>query len=136
MTESEQTERLAYLRGRWSVEDVQGFLNTPPDVDPDDRDAVAEWLFELSVSLSLSDAIFIVQRDRSEVREVGENPVEPQDPPPPADGVYVEIAYVPSIRLCPGKMPGVPWERSEAVKNGQLEQWEAYQRLFPQQVAG
>ena len=50
--------------------------------------------------------------------------------------MYVEIAYVPTIRLCPGKMPGVPWDRRNAVENGQLEQWEAFQQLYPQLVDG
>ena len=121
MTESNESEQLAYLKGRWSVEDVRGFLDTPSDVDPGDREAVAEWLFELSVSLSLSDGILILPRE---------------DPPPTDTGVYVEIAYVPTIRLCPGKMPGVPWDRRKAVENGQLEQWEAFQQLYPQLVDG
>ena len=31
MTESSESEQLAYLKGRWSVEDVRGFLDTPSE---------------------------------------------------------------------------------------------------------
>jgi hypothetical protein len=123
--ESGRTENLAYLEGRWATEGVKGFLDTPSYVDPHDRAAVAAWLLQLSETLAESDAIVIVQQD---------DPTLPD--PPPEGGVYVEIAFAPTIRLCPGKMPGVPWDRSDAVENDQLAQWKAYKELYPTQVAG
>ena len=90
MTESNETEQLAYLKGRRSVEEVRGFLDTPQASIPGSgrsRRVVARAVREPV----LERRILILPRD---------------DPPPTDTGVYVEIAYVPTIRLCPGKMPG------------------------------